>query len=55
PELVRVGRDLLIDPALLGNPFIHRILSAAAWVAGEYVRFSRNPSEIMEALLQPRT
>ncbi|PWA64460.1 Adaptor protein complex AP-3, delta subunit [Artemisia annua] len=55
PELVRVGRDLLIDPALLGNPFIHRILSAAAWVSGEYVRFSRNPSEIMEALLQPRT
>ncbi|KAI3735836.1 hypothetical protein L6452_15356 [Arctium lappa] len=55
PELVRVGRDLLIDPALLGNPFIHRILSAAAWVSGEYVRFSRNPFEIMEALLQPRT
>ncbi|XP_076882154.1 AP-3 complex subunit delta-like [Bidens hawaiensis] len=55
PELVRVGRDLLIDPALLGNPFIHRILSAAAWVSGEYVKFSRNPFEIMEALLQPRT
>ncbi|KAJ9550674.1 hypothetical protein OSB04_014719 [Centaurea solstitialis] len=55
PELVRVGRDLLIDPALLGNPFIHRILSAAAWVSGEYVRFSKNPFEIMEALLQPRT
>ncbi|KAL8249125.1 hypothetical protein R6Q59_005993 [Mikania micrantha] len=55
PELVRVGRDLLIDPALLGNPFIHRILSAAAWVSGEYVQFSRKPFEIMEALLQPRT
>ncbi|KAK4362009.1 hypothetical protein RND71_017250 [Anisodus tanguticus] len=55
PELVRVGRDLLIDPALLGNPFVHRILSAAAWVSGEYVRFSKNPSEIVEALLQPRT
>ncbi|MCD7451770.1 hypothetical protein HAX54_013418 [Datura stramonium] len=55
PELVRVGRDLLIDPALLGNPFVHRILSAAAWVSGEYVRFSKNPSEILEALLQPRT
>ncbi|KAI3732159.1 hypothetical protein L1987_63358 [Smallanthus sonchifolius] len=55
PELVRAGRDLLIDPALLGNPFIHRILSAAAWVSGEYVKFSRNPFEIMEALLQPRT
>ncbi|KAF4400860.1 hypothetical protein CsatB_017170 [Cannabis sativa] len=55
PELVRMSRDLLIDPALLGNPFIHRILSAAAWVSGEYVEFSRNPLELMEALLQPRT
>ncbi|CAI9113539.1 OLC1v1014153C1 [Oldenlandia corymbosa var. corymbosa] len=55
PELVRVGRDLLIDPALLGNPFIHRILAAAAWVSGEYVEFSKNPFELMEALLQPRT
>lgn len=55
PELVRVGRDLLIDPALLGNPSIHRILSAAAWVSGEYVEFCKNPFELMEALLQPRT
>ncbi|XP_059455504.1 AP-3 complex subunit delta [Corylus avellana] len=55
PELVRVARDLLIDPALLGNPFLHRILSATAWVSGEYVEFSRNPFELMEALLQPRT
>lgn len=55
PELVHVCRDLLIDPALLGNPFLHRILSAAAWVSGEYVEFSRNPFELMEALLQPRT
>lgn len=55
PELVRVGRDLLIDPALLGNPFIHRILSAGAWLCGEYVQFSKNPFEVMEALLQPRT
>lgn len=54
-ELVQVARDLLIDPALLGNPFLHRILSAAAWVSGEYVEFSRNPFELMEALLQPRT
>ncbi|KAF3438580.1 hypothetical protein FNV43_RR21343 [Rhamnella rubrinervis] len=54
-ELVRVARDLLIDPALLGNPFLHRILSAAAWVSGEYVEFSRNPFELVEALLQPRT
>ncbi|KAF8399093.1 hypothetical protein HHK36_014959 [Tetracentron sinense] len=55
PELVRVGRDLLIDPALLGNPLLYRILSAAAWVSGEYVVFSKNPFELMEALLQPRT
>ncbi|KAK9115026.1 hypothetical protein Syun_021823 [Stephania yunnanensis] len=54
PEVVRVARELLIDPALLGNPFVHRILSAAAWVSGEYVEFSRNPIEIVEALLQPR-
>ncbi|XP_044466520.1 AP-3 complex subunit delta-like [Mangifera indica] len=55
PELVSVSRDLLIDPALLGNPFLHQILSAAAWLSGEYVEFSRNPFELMEALLQPRT
>lgn len=55
PEIVRVGRGLLIDPALLGNPFLHRILSAAAWASGEYVEFSKNPIELMEALLQPRT
>ncbi|XP_073291433.1 AP-3 complex subunit delta-like [Primulina huaijiensis] len=54
-ELVHVARDLLIDPALLGNPFIHKVLSAAAWVSGEYVELSRNPFELMEALLQPRT
>lgn len=55
PELVRVARDLLIDPSLLGNPFLPRVLSAAAWVSGEYVEFSRNPLELMEALIQPRT
>ncbi|KAK8521379.1 hypothetical protein V6N13_077488 [Hibiscus sabdariffa] len=55
PELVRVARDLLIDPALLGNSFLHGVLSAAAWASGEYVEFSRNPLELMEALLQPRT
>ncbi|KAM7267944.1 hypothetical protein ACFE04_010110 [Oxalis oulophora] len=55
PQLVQVGRDLLIDPALLGNHFLHRILSAAAWVCGEYVEFVRNPFELVEALLQPRT
>ncbi|CAH9142681.1 unnamed protein product [Cuscuta epithymum] len=55
PQLVRVGRDLLIDPALLGNQYIHCILSAAAWVSGEFVQFSKNPHELIEALLQPRT
>ncbi|KAE8709671.1 AP-3 complex subunit delta [Hibiscus syriacus] len=55
PELVHVARDLLIDPALLGNSFLHGVLSAAAWESGEYVEFSRNPLELMEALLQPRT
>ncbi|KAG5233959.1 AP-3 complex [Salix suchowensis] len=55
PELVRVGHHLLIDPALLGNPYLHRMLSAAAWVCGEYVEFSGNPVELLEALLQPRT
>lgn len=55
PELIHVSRDLLIDPALLGHSFLHRVLSAAAWVSGEYVEFSRNRLELMEALLQPRT
>ncbi|KAE9588228.1 hypothetical protein Lal_00003034 [Lupinus albus] len=53
--LVRVGCDLLIDPALLGNVYLHGILCAAAWVAGEYVDFVSNPFQLMEALLQPRT
>uniref|UniRef100_A0A7N1A5P4 Clathrin/coatomer adaptor adaptin-like N-terminal domain-containing protein n=1 Tax=Kalanchoe fedtschenkoi TaxID=63787 RepID=A0A7N1A5P4_KALFE len=55
PRLVHVGRELLIDPALLGNPLVHRILSAVAWISGEYVEFSRNPLELIEALMQPRT
>ncbi|KAL2482056.1 AP-3 complex subunit delta [Forsythia ovata] len=55
PELVHIARGLLIDPALLGNPFIHKVLSAAAWLSGEYVEFSRNSLELMESLLQPRT
>ncbi|KAJ0264374.1 AP-3 complex subunit delta [Hirschfeldia incana] len=54
-ELVRVSRALLIDPALLGNHFLHPILSAAAWATGEYIEFSKSPYEIAEALLQPRT
>ncbi|KAJ8773118.1 hypothetical protein K2173_028295 [Erythroxylum novogranatense] len=55
PELVRVGRDLLIDPALLGNPYLHRMLCAAAWICGEYVEFSKNPIELIESLIQPRS
>lgn len=54
-ELLKVGCNLLTDPALLGNPFLHGILSAAAWVSGEFVEFSKNPIELIEALLQPRT
>ncbi|KAI4347199.1 hypothetical protein L6164_008033 [Bauhinia variegata] len=54
-ELVRVSRGLLIDPALLGNVHLYRILCAAAWVAGEYVEVAGNPFELMDALLQPRT
>ncbi|XP_015954365.1 AP-3 complex subunit delta [Arachis duranensis] len=54
-QLVRVARDLLIDPALLGNACLHRILCAAAWVAGEYIDFAGNLFEIIDALLQPRT
>eukprot|EP01018_Ginkgo_biloba_P028306 Gb_30646 [translate_table: standard] len=55
PELVKVARNLLIDPALLGYPLLHRALSAAAWIAGEYAEHLQNPFEIIESLLQPRT
>ncbi|CAO2165046.1 unnamed protein product [Urochloa humidicola] len=54
-ELVRSARTLLIDPALLGNHFICPVLSAAAWISGEYVDFTKDPVELVEALLQPRT
>lgn len=55
PELVRSARTLLIDPALLGNHFLFPVLSAAAWISGEYVDLMKDPVEIVEALLQPRT
>ncbi|CAN8288492.1 unnamed protein product [Cochlearia groenlandica] len=55
PQLVRVSSSLLIDPALLSNLYLHPVLSAAAWVSGEYVEFTKNPYEIVEALVQPRT
>ncbi|CAL4963471.1 unnamed protein product [Urochloa decumbens] len=54
-ELVRSARTLLIDPALLGNHFLCPVLSAAAWISGEYVDFTKDPVELVEALLQPRT
>ncbi|XP_062212190.1 AP-3 complex subunit delta-like [Phragmites australis] len=55
PELVRSARTLLIDPALLGNHFLDPVLSAASWISGEYVDFIKDPVEVVEALLQPRT
>ncbi|KAJ4896559.1 AP-3 complex subunit delta [Raphanus sativus] len=33
PQLVRVSWALLIDPASLGNLFLHPVLSAASWVS----------------------
>jgi AP-3 complex subunit delta len=55
PELIRSARTLLIDPALLGNHFLYPVLSAAAWISGEYVDLMKDPVELVEALLQPRT
>ncbi|KAG8051840.1 hypothetical protein GUJ93_ZPchr0001g31650 [Zizania palustris] len=55
PELVHSSRTLLIDPALLANHLLCPVLSAAAWVSGEYVNFTKDPVELVEALLQPRT
>ncbi|KAK4767331.1 hypothetical protein SAY86_015081 [Trapa natans] len=54
-QLICVSRNLLIDPAFLGKPYLYGILCATAWVCGEYVEFSTNPTELVEALLQPRT
>ncbi|CAI8619861.1 unnamed protein product [Vicia faba] len=53
-QLVRVARDLLIDPALLGNVYLHRILCASAWVVGEYIQLASDPLELIDALVQPR-
>jgi AP-3 complex subunit delta len=55
PELVQVARELLIDPSLLGNHFLCNVLAATAWISGEYVKYSKNLMELVEALLQPRT
>ncbi|GJN41127.1 hypothetical protein PR202_gn00457 [Eleusine coracana subsp. coracana] len=55
PELIRSARTLLIDPTLLGNHFLCPVLSAAAWISGEYVDLTKNPVELVQALLQPRT
>lgn len=53
--LLHVARGILLDPTLLEYPSLHRVLSALAWIAGEYVEFSQDPYELIEALLQPRT
>ncbi|KAK3160910.1 hypothetical protein QOZ80_1BG0067920 [Eleusine coracana subsp. coracana] len=55
PELIRSARTLLIDPTLLGNHFLCPVLLAAAWISGEYVDLTKNPVELVQALLQPRT
>ncbi|MCO5586032.1 hypothetical protein L7F22_039969 [Adiantum nelumboides] len=55
PDLLAVARGILLDPTLLDCPSLHRVLSAVAWIAGEYVEFSHSPFELIEALLQPRT
>ncbi|KAI5084220.1 hypothetical protein GOP47_0000389 [Adiantum capillus-veneris] len=55
PDLLAVARGILLDPTLLDCPSLHRVLSAVAWIAGEYVDFSHSPFELIEALLQPRT
>ncbi|KXG20021.1 LOW QUALITY PROTEIN: hypothetical protein SORBI_3010G144000 [Sorghum bicolor] len=47
-ELVHSARTLLIDPALHGNHFLFP-------VSGEYVDLTKDPVELVEALLQPRT
>lgn len=54
-DLVHVARGILLDPTLLEYPSLDRVLSALAWIAGEYIEFSQNPYELIEALLQPRT
>ncbi|KAJ3695713.1 hypothetical protein LUZ60_001090 [Juncus effusus] len=53
-ELIRVSRELLIDPSLYGNPFLACVLSACAWICGEFVEFLKDFVELLEALLQPR-
>ncbi|KAH7296485.1 hypothetical protein KP509_26G024900 [Ceratopteris richardii] len=54
PDLLAVARGILLDSTLLECPPLYRVLSAAAWIAGEYVEFSHNAIELIEALLQPR-
>ncbi|KAL2652221.1 hypothetical protein R1flu_020349 [Riccia fluitans] len=54
-DVLRAGRELVLDPSLLDRPSLYGVLSAAAWIVGEYVAFSHNPLELIEGLLQPRT
>ncbi|EFJ31913.1 hypothetical protein SELMODRAFT_87265 [Selaginella moellendorffii] len=53
-DLSRLARDFLIDSSTWENSHIHRVLAAAAWIAGEYVELADDLFEIVEALLQPR-
>lgn len=55
-DVVKVARDLIVDPAFLGRPALQGVLCAAAWVVGEYAGLAPfGPFELLQALLQPRT
>ncbi|CAM6082599.1 unnamed protein product [Calypogeia fissa] len=58
-DVLRAGRDLLLDGPLLDRDratgSVQGVLKAAAWIAGEYNACSVDPSELVQALLQPRT
>ncbi|KAJ7515731.1 hypothetical protein O6H91_22G025400 [Diphasiastrum complanatum] len=54
-DLLKVCRELLMDPALLDHAHLHKALSAAAWVVGEFAEVAHDPFQLIEALLQPRT
>ena len=57
PDAVRLVRPLLLDPALLepraDNATVGDALRAVAWITGEYACYLAQPSEALEALLQP--
>lgn len=49
--------DLLLAPSLLlggpAHPSVSAALAAAAWLTGEYCLHVRDPTAVLEALLQP--